>query len=113
MHSELVTSVIVTLLVLLVATVAQTTNTEIVRISLMRNDACNRYSKVKLMCSTNIETNDFTYWRRLDGQVSQVVSTESTGPALVFIMEPFLEGVYFCKNGNESSINELELVGEL
>lgn len=60
----------------------------------------------------------YSYWRRVPGggpdqQLQlQVEGESSASDQVTFEVPPSLEGLYYCMNGNSTSVNQLEIVGE-
>ena len=92
--------------------------TEVVKISFSRSDAYYRNSKITLACESNVDQFEFTFWRRLNGRDDLVVHSSMQdavgviGKQILFEMIPEAEGVFYCRHGNTSSINEVEIVGK-
>ncbi len=82
----------------------------------VRLDSYYQPSKVTLTCVGG--TLPATYWRRLDdsspGQRLDLVPPDdsSGNDQITFEVTPSLEGLYYCKIGNLTSVNHLEIVGE-
>ena len=112
------------LLVLLIAMATDsfaqvpTKQPEVVTFSITRSDTFFRPTKVTLSCMSTEDLRDARYLRKLNGQTDllNIVDengVETQGDQVTFEVTPDLEGVYFCENGNVTSLNQVEIVGEL